>query len=165
MKLPENLAKQIIADHQARPRHRGELPGAPHAALDNPGCGDQVTVWAEVEGDRLAALSFSGRGCAVSQASASLMTVALRGQTLTQARALAAQFRAMVMDEAGEGEPGGDPALGDLLALAGVGRLLRRRRCALLAWNALDAALAGAEAAPEAAVAAPGDGADEKGAP
>ncbi|MFC5849825.1 Fe-S cluster assembly sulfur transfer protein SufU [Deinococcus petrolearius] len=146
MKLPENIAKQILADHQARPRHRGELPGAPHAALDNPGCGDQVTVWARVEDGRLAALSFTGRGCAVSQASASLMTVALRGKTLAQARELAAQYRAMVLGEAGD-HGGGDPALGDLLALAGVGRLLARRRCALLAWNALDAALAAPEAA------------------
>ena len=146
MRLPENVAKQILADHQARPRHRGELPGAPHAALDNPGCGDQVTVWARVEDGRLADLSFTGRGCAVSQASASLMTVALRGKTLAQARELATQYRAMVMGEAGD-HGGGDPALGDLLALAGVGRLLARRRCALLAWNALDAALAVPEAA------------------
>jgi nitrogen fixation NifU-like protein len=142
VKLPDNVAKQIIADHQARPRHRGELPGAPHATQDNPGCGDQVTVWAQVEGDRLAALSFTGRGCAISQASASLMTAALTGRTLAQARELSGQYRAMVLGETGGAEGGGDPALGDLLALAGVGRLLARRRCALLAWNALDAALA-----------------------
>ncbi len=151
MKLPDHLARQILADHQARPRHRGELPGAPHAALDNPGCGDQVTVWAQVEGERLAALSFTGRGCAVSQASASLMTEALRGKTLAQARDLAAQYRARVLG----GDEGGDPALGDLLALAGAGRLLRRRRCALLAWDALDAALARGAVAREGQQGAP----------
>ncbi|MBB5233751.1 Fe-S cluster assembly sulfur transfer protein SufU [Deinococcus budaensis] len=139
--LPEALARQILQDHAAHPRGRGEIAGAPHAALDNPGCGDQVTVWARVEGGVLAGVRFAGRGCVISQASASLMTQALEGRTLEDARALAARFRAVVMGEAAP-----DPALGDLRALAGVSRLHARRRCALLAWRALDAALAGSGA-------------------
>lgn len=135
--LPEALARQILSDHAGRPRGQGEIAAAPHAALDNPGCGDQVTVWARVEGGTLAEVRFTGRGCVISQASASLMTQALGGKPLEEARALAARLRAMVM---GEGPP--DPALGDLLALAGVSRLHARRKCALLAWQALDAALA-----------------------
>lgn len=138
--LPETLARQIITDHSQHPRGRGEIAGAPFAALDNPGCGDQVTVWARVEGERLAELRFTGRGCAISQASASLMTQVLSGRSLAEVRDLAARYRAMVM---GEALP--DPALGDLAALSGVSRLHARRRCALLAWNALEAALAAGE--------------------
>lgn len=137
--LPEALARQIITDHGRHPRGKGEIEGAPHAALDNPGCGDQVTVWVRVEAGRVAEVRFTGRGCAISQASASLMTGALRGKSLDEARALATRYRAMVM---GEGPP--DPGLGDLVALAGVSRLHARRKCALLAWNALETALGGA---------------------
>ncbi|GAA5533568.1 Fe-S cluster assembly sulfur transfer protein SufU [Deinococcus aluminii] len=137
--LPETLARQIISDHGQHPRGQGEIAGAPHAALDNPGCGDQVTVWARVEGGRLAELRFTGRGCAISQASASLMTLALTGKPLAEVRALTTRYRAMVM---GEAPP--DPALGDLVALSGVSRLHARRKCALLAWQALEAALADA---------------------
>ena len=139
--LPETVARQIISDHERRPRGKGEIEGAPHAALDNPGCGDQVTVWVRVEGGRLAGVSFTGRGCTISQSSASLLTQTLKGKTLEEVRHLAARYRAMVM---GEAPP--DPALGDLVALAGVSRLHARRKCALLAWNALDAALAEATA-------------------
>ncbi|GBF06899.1 SUF system FeS assembly protein [Deinococcus aerius] len=137
--LPEALARQIITDHERHPRGKGEIEGAPHAALDNPGCGDQVTVWVRPLAGRVAEVRFTGRGCAISQASASLMTGALAGKSLDEARALAARYRAMVM---GEAPP--DPGLGDLVALAGVSRLHARRKCALLAWNALEAALAGA---------------------
>ncbi|BDP40641.1 iron-sulfur cluster assembly scaffold protein [Deinococcus aetherius] len=140
--LPEAVARQIISDHERRPRGRGEIAGAPHVTLDNPGCGDQVTVWVQVEEGRLAGLSFTGRGCAISQSSASLLTQTLKGKTLEEVRALAAGYRAMVM---GEAPP--DPVLGDLVALAGVSRLHARRKCALLAWNALDAALVEARSA------------------
>nr|WP_246580488.1 SUF system NifU family Fe-S cluster assembly protein [Deinococcus aestuarii] len=135
--MPETVARQIISDHGGRPRGKGEIAGAPHAALDNPGCGDQVTVWVQVEGGRLAGVSFTGRGCTISQSSASLLTQNLKGKTLEEVRTLSASYRAMVM---GEAPP--DPALGDLVALAGVSRLHARRKCALLAWNALEAALA-----------------------
>ncbi|MCD0168651.1 MAG: Fe-S cluster assembly sulfur transfer protein SufU [Deinococcus sp.] len=134
--LPDALSRQIIADHQRRPRHTGALDGVAGVTLDNPGCGDQVTVWADVQDGRIGHLTFSGKGCAISQSSASLMTVALTGRTVPEARALAGQFRAMVM-----GEEPGDPQLGDLLALAGVSRLHARRRCALLAWRALEQTL------------------------
>ena len=136
MQLPEAVAKQIIADHQRRPRHTGPLEGVEGITLDNPGCGDQVTVWADVQGGRIAGLAFSGKGCAISQSSASLMTVALTGKTLPEAQALTGQFRAMVM-----GDAEGTPDLGDLLALAGVSRLHARRKCALLPWQALEQTL------------------------
>nr|WP_254633179.1 SUF system NifU family Fe-S cluster assembly protein [Deinococcus sp. GbtcB9] len=134
--MPETVAKQIIADHQRRPRHTGPLEGVEGITLDNPGCGDEVTVWADVQGGRIAGLAFSGKGCAISQSSASLMTVALTGKTLPEAQALTGQFRAMVM-----GDAEGTPDLGDLLALAGVSRLHARRKCALLPWQALEQTL------------------------
>ncbi|UBV43031.1 SUF system NifU family Fe-S cluster assembly protein [Deinococcus taeanensis] len=134
--LPETVARQIIADHQRRPRHTGPLDGVPGVTVDNPGCGDQVTVWADVQAGRVARVQFSGKGCAISQSSASLMTVALTGKSVEEARALAEQFQAMVM---GETEP--DPQLGELQALSGVSRLHARRKCALLPWQALEQTL------------------------
>lgn len=148
----EDLYREIITSHHKHPRHWGELPGAPHARRDNPSCGDAVDVWARVEGGRLADLTFTGKGCAVSQASASLMTVALRGKTLSEARDLAGRFRAMVL---GEAPPA--PALGDLVALGGVSKLHARRKCALLAWQALDDALDDACNGASAAQANPAD--------
>lgn len=139
--LPEAVARQIIDDHARRPRHVGELPGVVGISRDNPGCGDQLTVWADVQNGHIVQLTFSGRGCAISQAGASLMTVALSGKSLVEARELAALYRRMVM---GEADP--DPSLGDLQALAGVSKLYARRKCALLAWDALTGALAGASA-------------------
>ncbi|MEF2279036.1 SUF system NifU family Fe-S cluster assembly protein [Deinococcus sp. YIM 134068] len=140
--LPEAVARQIIAEHGGRPRGVGQIAGAPHAARDNPGCGDHVTVWARVENGRLAEVRFTGKGCAVSRASASLMTQRLGGLALGEVHALSASYRAMVM---GEALP--DPALGDLVALAGVSRLHARRKCALLAWQALETALSEVEKA------------------
>lgn len=145
--LPETVAREIIASHQSRPRNRGELPGVPFATLENPSCGDRVTVWAQLDGDTIRELRFDGKGCAISQSSASLMTVTLKGKTLAQARALAGAFRGMVM---GEAPP--VPELGDLQALSGVSRLLARRKCALLAWRALEDALPASEAASEPAL-------------
>ncbi|CAM3759590.1 Fe-S cluster assembly sulfur transfer protein SufU [Deinococcus frigens] len=139
--LPDSVARQIIDDHARRPRHTGELPGIVGVSRDNPGCGDQLTVWADVQAGQITRLSFGGRGCAISQSAASLMTVALSKKTLAEARELAAVYRGMVL-----GETGPDPRLGDLQALAGVSKLHARRRCALLAWDALGGALAGASA-------------------
>ncbi len=134
--LSESVARQIIDDHARRPRHVGELPGIAGVSRDNPGCGDQLTVWADVQDGQIAQLSFKGRGCAISQSAASLMTVALTGKPLAEAQEVAADYRSMVM---GEAEPGS--SLGDLQALAGVSKLHARRKCALLAWDALTEAL------------------------
>ncbi|QFP76613.1 Fe-S cluster assembly sulfur transfer protein SufU [Deinococcus sp. AJ005] len=139
--LPDAISRQIIDDHARRPRHVGELPGIAGVSRDNPGCGDQLTVWADVQDGQISQLSFRGRGCAISQSAASLMTVALTGKTLAEARQVAAAYQAMVM---GEAEPGA--SLGDLQALAGVSKLHARRKCALLAWDALAEALDGASA-------------------
>ena len=133
--LPESLARELITAHHKRPHHFGALAGAPSRRLENQGCGDQVTVWAELREGTLA-VSFEGQGCAISQASASMMTDALAGRSRREATALAAQFRAMIL---GEAAPAAE--LGELQALAGVSRLHARRRCALLAWRALEGVL------------------------
>ncbi|OLV15880.1 Fe-S cluster assembly sulfur transfer protein SufU [Deinococcus marmoris] len=139
--LPDAISRQIIDDHARRPRHVGELPGIVGVSRDNPGCGDQLTVWADVQEGRIVQLTFQGRGCAISQSAASLMTVILTGKTLAEAQQVAAVYRSMVM---GEAEPGA--SLGDLQALAGVSKLHARRKCALLAWDALAEALDGVSA-------------------
>lgn len=144
--LPEAVAREIIASHQQRPRNRGELAGVPFITLENPGCGDRVTVWAQVDQGVISGLQFDGKGCAISQSSASLMTVALKGHTLDEARQLSASFQRMVM---GEGAPAAE--LGDLQALSGVSRLHARRKCALLAWKALGALLEAEQATATAA--------------
>ncbi|WP_027482425.1 Fe-S cluster assembly sulfur transfer protein SufU [Deinococcus pimensis] len=134
----EDLYREVITSHQKHPRHHGELEGAPSARRDNASCGDHVRVWVRLDGDRLADVTFTGRGCAISQASASMMTAALRGLDLEGARSVTARFRAMVMGEA----PPDPEVLGDLVALSGVSKLHARRKCALLAWQTLEDALA-----------------------
>ena len=150
--LPESVAREIIASHQQRPRNRGELVGAPFITLENPTCGDRVTVWVRLEGNTIADLHSDGKGCAISQSSASLMTVALKGKALAEAQALAARFRRMVM---GEAAPGDGLHLGDLTALSGVSRLHARRKCALLPWRALEGLLTASGAVDTATTDAP----------
>lgn len=141
----EDLYRELITSHQKHPRHHGELEGAPSARRDNASCGDHVRVWVKLDGGRLD-VRFTGKGCAISQASASMMTEALRGRDVAGAREIASRFRAMVMGQ----EPPDPTVLGDLVALSGVARLHARRRCALLAWQTLEDALAGAGSAPPA---------------
>jgi len=139
--LPETVAREIIASHQQRPRNRGELAGAPFVTLENSSCGDTVTIWLRLEESVISEIRFEGKGCAISQSSASLMTVALKGRTLAEARALATTFQGMVMGESASGaSPEGrhpEEVLGDLQALRGVSRLHARRKCALLPWRTL----------------------------
>lgn len=133
--LPEALARELISSHQQRPRHVGAQLHAHRAERYNTACGDQLSVWVSLQGEQLN-VTFEGKGCAISQASASMMSEKLSGLTKAQAQQVAGEFREMVL--------GALPSetLGELMALAGVSKLLARRRCALLAWEALDQALA-----------------------
>jgi nitrogen fixation NifU-like protein len=134
----EELYQSIILDHNRRPQNFRAMPDATsHAEGVNPMCGDQLSVWLRVEGDRLADVSFQGSGCAISKASASLMTQAIKGKSKAEADALFEKFHALVT---GRG-PGDD--LGSLKALGGVSRFPLRVKCASLAWHAMKAALAG----------------------
>jgi nitrogen fixation NifU-like protein len=133
-----DLYQEVILDHNRRPRNFGALPGANrHAEGYNPLCGDKVTVFLDVEDGRIRDVSFQGSGCAISTASASLMTEALKGRTVAAARELFDDFHALVTT--GEGE--GSPELGKLAVFSGVREFPMRVKCATLAWHTLLAAL------------------------
>jgi len=132
------LYQELILDHYRRPRNRGTLE-APDAEvhMNNPTCGDEITLQLRVRDGAIEEVRFAGQGCSISQASASMMTQQLRGKPLAEAEALAARFREMLH---GSAEAARDRALGDLRALAGVAKFPVRVRCAMLAWNALEEA-------------------------
>jgi len=134
-----DLYQEVILDHNRRPRNFHAIAGATYSAEGfNPLCGDRLTVYVQVDGDRITDVAFEGSGCAISKASASLMTEAVKGKTLAEARALFERFHQMVT-AAPEQEP---EDLGKLCALAGVREFPIRVKCASLAWHTLKAACA-----------------------
>ena len=143
------LYQSLILDHNRSPRNHGapgvssgDAPAAPYRVADgrNPMCGDQLRVWLTVgEDDRVADVRFEGKGCAISQASASLMTVAVKGRTRAEAERMFERFRDLVT-----GKPVSEEAraaLGKLSAFGGVARFPARVKCASLGWHAMHAAL------------------------
>jgi len=130
----DDLYRELILDHYSHPRNRGELPD-PDIAVEgaNPLCGDELAIHVKVDGDTIAEVRFVGRGCSISQASASMMTEQIKGKTLDEARRLAARFKAMM-----RGEPVPEEELGDLAALQGVRKFPVRVKCATLSWVALE---------------------------
>lgn len=138
-----DLYQQVILDHYRAPRNFGALePVSSCAEGYNPLCGDQVKVYLRMDGDRVEGLTFEGVGCAISTASASLMTEAVRGLERPQADALIASFLALMT---GDGNGGGSVPLGKLEVLSGVKDYPVRIKCATLAWHALRAALEGGD--------------------
>lgn len=136
----QDLYQEILLDHYKRPRNFGPLPGADgDAEGHNPLCGDRVHVHVKLDGDRLDEIRFEGSGCAISTASASMMTEAVRGKTRAEAEALYERFHDVVTGAAA----GDDEALGELAALSGVREFPMRVKCATLAWHTLRAALEG----------------------
>ncbi|MGD2154231.1 MAG: SUF system NifU family Fe-S cluster assembly protein [Gemmatimonadales bacterium] len=136
------LYQQVIIDHSRNPRNYRELEHPSHSAEGyNPLCGDQITVYLVVEGDRVTDVSFKGSGCAISKASASLMTAAVKGKTVAEAEALFARFRKMVTSE--HDAEVDEEMLGKLTVLSGVREFPVRVKCATLAWHTLHAALEG----------------------
>ena len=133
------LYQEIILDHYRKPRNKGEIAD-PDASVQmkNPLCGDEITLHVRFGENEIDDLSFSGRGCSISQASASMMTQLLKGRALGEVETLRHTFRDMVM---GDETAAGDSSLGSLRALSGVARFPARVKCALLAWNALESAL------------------------
>ncbi len=129
--MMRDLYGQVIMDHYKRPRNRGEIEGADlEEHLLNPLCGDEVTIYARFDGDKLADVKFTGRGCSISQASASMMTERLSGKSREEAEAEVKGFKKMMT---GEQE---FPETDDLVALKGVIQYPSRIRCATLAWDA-----------------------------
>ena len=136
-----DLYQQVILDHYRAPRNFGALePVSSCAEGYNPLCGDKVKVYLQADGDRIEGVSFEGVGCAISTASASLMTEAVRGLERSEAEALLASFLALMT---GDGDRGGSAPLGKLEVLSGVKDYPVRIKCATLAWHALRAALEG----------------------
>lgn len=133
------LYQELILDHYRRPRNKGALEHPTHAvSLTNPLCGDEIDLQLRVDGGVIKEVGFVGRGCSISQASASMMTQLLKDRTLPQAVALAERMSAMMQ---GDEAAARDKALGDLRALAGVAKFPVRIKCALLPWNALSDAV------------------------
>ncbi len=134
------LYQEIILEHNRKPRNFRVMADANRRIdANNPLCGDQLTLWVKLEGDRVADVSFQGLGCAISKASASLMTAAVKGKTAAEAVALARHMNDLLtgkLDVDRERE-----SLGSLAALSGVSRFPMRVKCASMAWHALEAAL------------------------
>jgi nitrogen fixation NifU-like protein len=133
------IYQELILDHYRRPRNKGPLE-APDATAErrNPLCGDELTVAVALDGDRVRDVRFTGRGCSISQASASMLTEAVRGHTRAEAAAAIARFTELVH---GRLAPEAAAAMGELRAFGGVARFPARIRCATLAWSALAEAL------------------------
>jgi nitrogen fixation NifU-like protein len=136
------LYQSIILDHNRRPRNFRELADADRRTEGrNPLCGDELTVWVKMSDDRIDDVTFMGSGCAISKASASMMTTAVKGKTRSEATALFERFHDLVTGSVSARVE--DPALGQLAAFSGVSRFPMRVKCASLAWHALKAALGG----------------------
>jgi nitrogen fixation NifU-like protein len=134
----EALYQELILKHYRNARYRGELERPDVVVpMKNPTCGDDILLQVRYERGRVADVRFSGHGCAISQAAASMMSEQVLGRSMDEIHALARRFREMVH---GSEEAARDKALGDLRALAGVARLPARVKCAMLAWDALEEA-------------------------
>ncbi len=138
-----DLYQQVILDHNRNPRNFRRLPDANRTAEGtNPLCGDRMTLFVRLEDDVIADIGFQGSGCAISQASASLMTAAVKGLTADHAERMFDAFHRMVTGPADA--PPDKELLGKLLALGGVRKFPARVKCANLPWHTLQAALHGA---------------------
>ncbi len=141
------LYQDIILDHYRRPRNKGTLEDASVSVpMRNPLCGDEITLELRMDGDSVADVRFTGRGCSISQASTSMMTEMVKGRNAGEIARIGKQFRAMVM---GDAEAANDESLGKARSLAGVSRFPARVKCALLAWNALERGIAAAVETPQ----------------
>ena len=133
------LYQEMILDHYRRPRNKGTLENADASVeMKNPLCGDEIGLHVAFDGDAVSDLKFHGRGCSISQASASMMTQLVKGKRREEIDAIRNQFRDLMLGVAQASDNGG---LGSLRALSGVARFPARIKCALLAWNALESAL------------------------
>ena len=143
----EDLYREIILDHYRTPRNRGELESPPAIRTDghNPLCGDEITLYLITDGDGDDAIvqdiKISGQGCSISQSSASMMTQAVIGKSVGDAKALIRRFKTLMSIEVDEQPGDADIALGDLEALQGVVKFPVRIKCAVLGWNTLAQAL------------------------
>ena len=143
-----DLYQEVILDHSRHPRNFGPAENSNRQARgNNPLCGDRVTVYLAVDGDHISDAHFDARGCAISIASASMMTEMIKGKTVEQAKSLFDRFHTLVTSEASESADANgaaDDDLAELASLSGVRAFPTRIKCATLAWHAMNAALDGA---------------------
>ncbi|HET6948403.1 MAG TPA: SUF system NifU family Fe-S cluster assembly protein [bacterium] len=130
----DDLYRELILDHYSHPRNRGDLLD-PDIKVEgaNPLCGDELSISVKLRDGKIADVRFVGRGCSISQASASMMTEQIKGKTVEEARRLSGRFKAMM-----HGEAVSEDELGDLMALQGVRKFPVRVKCATLSWVALE---------------------------
>ena len=141
MSSTDALYQEIILEHNRKPRNFREMPDANRTVEGrNPLCGDALKLWMKLDGDQIADVSFLGQGCAISKASASIMTSAVKGKSRAEAEHLFEQFHELVTGKLAESD---QKSLGSLRAFAGVARFPLRVKCASLAWHAMRSALAG----------------------
>jgi len=130
----DDLYRQVIMDHYSHPRNKGSIaPDALTVELKNPTCGDEITLQLLVEDERVKDVRFEGSGCSISMASASMMSEAVKGKSVMEAKRISQEFRKLM-----KGEEADADLLGDLESLGGVSKFPARIKCATLAWNALD---------------------------
>jgi len=134
-----SLYQDIILDHNRRPRNYHAMEDADRVAEgNNPLCGDELKLWVKLDGDQIADVSFTARGCAISRASASIMTAAVKGKSRSEAESLFEQFHTLVLS----GKGAEDRSLGSLAVFSGVSKFPARVKCASLSWHTLRSALA-----------------------
>ena len=142
----QDLYQDILLDHNRRPHNHRPMPWATQSVEGhNPLCGDEVQLYLKLDGNRIADISFQGHGCAISMASASMLTERIKGKTLREADDLFAAVHALLTVEQAQVD---SDTLGELEALAGVRKYPMRVKCATLSWHALKAALEGEPAKP-----------------
>lgn len=144
------LYQQTILDHQRKPRNFREMPDATgHLEGHNPLCGDRLTLFLKVEGDVVQDVSFQGDGCAISKASASMMTETIKGKKLDEVRALFGQFHELITGQPPKEEASAPhPPLGKLAVFSGVREFPMRVKCATLSWHTLMAIVNGQQNQP-----------------
>ena len=138
-----DLYQEVILDHNKTPRNFRKIdPANRHAEGYNPLCGDKITIYMVLDGDTIKDVSFEGSGCAISKASASMMTDSLKGKTLEQTESLFGLFHKLITGPQAEAdESSANPDLGKLIVFSGVRKFPVRVKCATLAWHTLKAAL------------------------
>lgn len=137
-----DLYQDVILEHSRHPRNFGKLDDANREAKgNNPLCGDRVTIYLKLDGDKIADAHFEAKGCAISVASASMMTTMVKGKTVAEAKALFERFHALVTGKAN----GSDEGLDELAALSGVKDFPTRIKCATLPWHTMTAAIEGSQ--------------------
>lgn len=142
----EELYQEVIMEHNRRPRNFRELKDSNRSAEGfNPFCGDAITLYLKLEGERITDMGFQGSGCAISRASASLMTETVKGKSTEEIQRIFNAFHNMLTRGDKVEMESEDDVLGDLEALAGVSEFPTRVKCATLSWHALQAALKGQE--------------------